>query len=226
MPMPLSALGATAAGRLILVAEDNETNQDVIRQQLALMGFTADVAANGRLALDLWRNGTHALLLTDLHMPVLDGYGLAATIRRSEAHGSRMPIIALTANASKAEIERCKEIGFDGHMTKPLRLGDLHAMLAKWMPAGALPVPLRRLKATRASAQAPPPAPGLHRPSTVPAVDLAVLNAIVGSDPAVIRAMLVSFRRSASRCGGAARVGEGDSGVLQAIERRMIASSG
>ncbi|MEO8524595.1 MAG: PAS domain-containing protein [Caldimonas sp.] len=206
-PMPLSALGASEAGRLILVAEDNEINQGVIRQQLALMGFTADIAANGRLALDLWCNGAHALLLTDLHMPVLDGFELAATIRRSEAPGTRIPIIALTANASKAEMDRCKQIGMDAHMTKPLRLGDLHAMLARWMPAGALPLPLRLPKATRVPT--PVSVPDLHRASAVPSVDLSVLSSLVGSDPAVIGEMLAAFRTSAARCGEVARTGVG-----------------
>jgi PAS domain S-box-containing protein len=202
MPMPLSALGAGEAGRLILVAEDNETNQGVIRQQLALMGFTADIAANGLLAADLWRNGAHALLLTDLNMPVLDGYELAATVRRGEPPGTRMPIIALTANASKAEVQRCKEAGIDGYMTKPLRLGDLHAMLEKWMPAHSQPLPLRAVKTIRA----PLPPSGAHR-ADGPAVDLAVLSSFVGSDPGVIREMLASFRKSASRSREAARTG-------------------
>jgi two-component system sensor histidine kinase/response regulator len=214
--MPLSALGASEAGRLILVAEDNEINQGVIRQQLGLMGFTADIAANGLLALDLWRNGAHSLLLTDLHMPELDGYELAATVRRGESPGTRLPIIALTANASKAEAQRCKEVGMDGYMTKPLRLGDLHAMLAKWMPAGAQPLPLRPVKAVHASAAGPVLASGLNRTSAAPAVDLAVLSSLVGSDPAVMSKMLASFRRSSTRCRDAARIGVG-AGTCKAV---------
>src|SRR5689334_11288075 len=60
---------ARRAGRLILVAEDNETNQKIIRRQLALLGHGADIASSGRQALDLWRTGDYALLLTDLQMP-------------------------------------------------------------------------------------------------------------------------------------------------------------
>ena len=212
IPMPLPVLGAGQTGRLILVAEDNEINQSVIRQQLALLGFAADIAANGRLALDLWRNGAHALLLTDLHMPVLDGFELAAAIRRSEAPGARLPIIALTANASKAEVSRCKEVGIDGHMTKPLRLTDLHVMLAKWMPTGASPLPLRPVKGTRA----PRPAAGSPPVPDIPSVDLTVLSDLVGSDPAVIREMLASFRRSAGRSREAARIGV-DTGACKAV---------
>jgi PAS domain S-box-containing protein len=204
MPMPLSALGASEAGRLILIAEDNEINRDVIRQQLALMGFTAEIAENGLLALDLWRNGAHSLLLTDLHMPVLDGYELASTIRSGESPGARMPIIALTANASKGEIKRCRDAGIDACMTKPLRLLDLHAMLKKWMPADAQPLPLRTEQAARGLT--PASRDGLHQAST-PAVDLAVLSSIVGSDPQVIGQMLASFRKSAAACRDAIRIG-------------------
>jgi PAS domain S-box-containing protein len=214
-PMPLSIEGARADGPLILVAEDNETNQDVIRQQLALMGYATDIAPNGRLALDLWHTGEHVLLLTDLQMPELDGYELATTIRKAEAQGARMPIIALTANASKADLERCRQVGIDGHMTKPLRLGDLHAMLLKWMPAGARPLPLRAMPPHRAPRPPAPPTrptpltttPNPHRASTAPAIDLAVLSSFVGSDPEVIRDVLVAFRKSAGRCKEAVGLG-------------------
>jgi signal transduction histidine kinase/CheY-like chemotaxis protein len=145
MPMPLSALGARETGRLILVAEDDEINQDVIRTQLALMGFTAEIVSTGLEALDRWRLGTYSMLLTDLHMPEMDGYELAAAIRK-EASSGRIPIVALTANASRSEAARCKEVGIDAYMTKPLPLAALHEMLQKWMPATAQPLPLRSLK--------------------------------------------------------------------------------
>jgi CheY-like chemotaxis protein len=145
MPMPLSIVGASEAGRLILVAEDDEVNQNVIRTQLALMGFTADIASTGLDALDRWRRGTYSMLLTDLNMPDMDGYELAATIRKEQLAG-RIPIVALTANASRSEAARCKEVGIDDYMTKPLPLADLRTMLQKWMPATAQPLPLRSLK--------------------------------------------------------------------------------
>jgi PAS domain S-box-containing protein len=213
MPMPLSALGASETGRLILVAEDNEINQDVIRQQLALMGFTAEIAANGVLALERWSGGAHSLLLTDLHMPELDGYELATAIRERESPGSRLPIVALTANASKGEIKRCKDVGIDDCMTKPLQLRDLHAMLKKWMPADVQPLPLRTTKPVRP--QAASRGTGANRRAS-PAVDLNVLRSLVGSDPDVIHEMLVSFRTSAARSRDAIRIGVG-AGTYKAV---------
>src|ERR1700758_5233242 len=69
---------AIQKGRLILVAEDNETNQKVIWRQLGLLGYAADIVASGTLALRRWQSENYALLLTDLHMPDMDGYGLAS----------------------------------------------------------------------------------------------------------------------------------------------------
>ncbi|TAN49765.1 MAG: PAS domain S-box protein [Methylococcaceae bacterium] len=87
---PPSREQALQQGRLILVAEDNETNQKVILQQLALLGYAADVAGNGREALERWQSGDHALVLTDLHMPEMDGYELAAAIRAAEQDEGRV----------------------------------------------------------------------------------------------------------------------------------------
>jgi PAS domain S-box-containing protein len=205
MPLPLSAPGTLAGGRLILVAEDNETNQRVICKQLDLMGYSTHVATTGEEALACWRRSRYALLLTDLHMPVMDGFELAAAIRAEEPAGVRLPIIALTANAAKSEIKRCGEIGMDDHMTKPLQLADLHAMLQKWMPGDAQPRALRAVKTAASSSHAPLARLKLTTPS--PVVDLTVLGALVGSDPAVINQMLGSFRSSAARAREAVRSG-------------------
>jgi two-component sensor histidine kinase len=71
---PPTIAEARAQGRLILVAEDDDINQKVILHQLGLLGYAAEVADNGTEALRLWREGNYALLLTDLHMPEMDGY--------------------------------------------------------------------------------------------------------------------------------------------------------
>jgi CheY-like chemotaxis protein/HPt (histidine-containing phosphotransfer) domain-containing protein len=121
-------------GRLILVAEDNVINQRVILLQLSLLGFAADVAENGLLALERWRGGRYALLLCDLHMPEMDGYELSAAIRSEQAAGQRMPILALTANTLKGEAQRCRDVGMDDYLSKPLQLADLKSALEKWLP--------------------------------------------------------------------------------------------
>jgi CheY-like chemotaxis protein len=114
------------------VVEDNELNQKVTLRQLRACGFDADLAVNGRAALDRWRDGRYALILTDLHMPEMDGYDMAREIRRRQGAGGRVPIVAFTANAIKGEAGNCLAAGMDDCLTKPVRLPDLKAMLQKW----------------------------------------------------------------------------------------------
>jgi CheY-like chemotaxis protein/HPt (histidine-containing phosphotransfer) domain-containing protein len=195
-------------GRLILVAEDNETNQEVIRRQLALLGLAADVVANGRVAYDRWRSGDHALLLTDLHMPELDGYELAQRIREDErGGGTRRPIIALSANAMKEEALRCEAAGMDGYLSKPAQLAQLKAMLERWLPSPAAPLP----------------------PARRPALDLSALTRLVGDDPAVTMPILNEFvtvgRDVAQRLEQACREGDAPQAAAQAHKFKSSSAS-
>jgi len=134
---PLSRDEARSRGRLILIAEDNEINQKVIEKQLTLLGHTADIVTNGREALASWQSGDYSLLITDLHMPEMDGYELTSNIRAAESGDNRIPIVAFTANALKGEAEHCREIGMDDYLSKPVQLANLKAMLEKWLPVSA-----------------------------------------------------------------------------------------
>jgi CheY-like chemotaxis protein len=126
-------------GRLILVAEDNETNQQVIRLQLEKLGWAADVVANGAEAVRRWEDGGYRLILSDLHMPTMDGFELAQAIRAREAAAgrARIPIIALTAAALPGELEHAIDAGMDDHLTKPVSLDGLRAALDKWSQSAA-----------------------------------------------------------------------------------------
>lgn len=176
---------AVQQGRLILVAEDNTTNQQVILQQLALLGFAADIAIDGHEALERWHSGDYALLLTDLHMPRMDGYVLTAAIRAEENSARHIPIIALTANALKGEAQRCRDAGMDDYLSKPARLADLKAALEKWLPAADAVT----LSDTAIASAAPDV-------GSIP-LDVGVLKALVGDDPDVISELLQDFQRSA-----------------------------
>ena len=176
---------ARLAGRLILVAEDDGTNQKVILRQLALLGFAADVASDGRQALELWRSGDYGLVLTDLHMPSMDGYELTAAIRAQERAGQHVPIAALTATALKGESERCRAAGMDKYLTKPLQLADLRTALDELFQP--LPRPVE------------PPRGAAPDGSTTVAVDVGVLEGLVGNDPAVIFDLLQGFQDNAGR---------------------------
>ena len=136
----LAVAQALARGQLILLAEDNETNREVIQEQLRLLGYSCELAEDGAIALAMWQRGQttgksrYALLLTDCHMPHLDGFGLTDAIRQAEPPGSRVPIIAITANAMEGEARRCRERGMDDYLSKPLRMSDLAPLLEKWLP--------------------------------------------------------------------------------------------
>jgi len=131
---------ARKRGELILVAEDNETNREVIERQLILLGHEAEFAPDGSKAFDMWLDGEYGLVLTDLHMPIKDGYDLTRSIReREQATGiPPVPILALTANALKNEEEKCLALGMDDYMTKPVELDVLRSKLQFWI-AGAEP---------------------------------------------------------------------------------------
>jgi len=189
-------------GRRVLVAEDSETNRIVITRQLELIGFAADVVCNGLQALEQWRTGDYALVLTDLHMPRMDGYGLASAIRAEEEVGHRTPIVALTANALQDEEQRCLAAGMDAYLSKPVRLPQLKAAIEAWLGE-----PSR--------VEAFPQAEIVSKELTPPA-DLAVLAALVGSEPGVINEVLQSFRESSDESGR--RLSEGiETGALAQV---------
>ncbi|RTQ88289.1 MULTISPECIES: hybrid sensor histidine kinase/response regulator [Stenotrophomonas] len=130
-------LAASAEGRLpatrrfglqVLVAEDNPINQAILRDQLEQLGCRAVVASDGNEALGYWQQGAFALVLTDLNMPGMDGYGLARALR---ARGVSVPIHGATANADPAERQRCQESGMQGVLVKPITLEALQRLLAR-----------------------------------------------------------------------------------------------
>jgi signal transduction histidine kinase/ligand-binding sensor domain-containing protein/CheY-like chemotaxis protein/HPt (histidine-containing phosphotransfer) domain-containing protein len=126
----------TSVGR-ILLAEDNVVNQKVARGTLEQMGYRIDIASNGAEAVAAWETGRYQIILMDCQMPVMDGYEAARQIRLRENGASRVPIIALTADAMKGAEQQCRDAGMDDYLTKPLdrdRLADTiarHAGTAK-----------------------------------------------------------------------------------------------
>jgi CheY-like chemotaxis protein/HPt (histidine-containing phosphotransfer) domain-containing protein len=185
-----TAGAARAEGRLILVAEDNPTNQDVIQRQLALLGHACEIADNGQEALTLLDGGGYALLLTDCHMPVMDGFELTETIRRRESGGSvHLPIIAITANALQGEAERCLSCGMDDYMSKPVEMARLRELLARWMPGRAAP----GAKAETDETGAPDAAASAQEPPSSEVIDLRALTEVFGDDAATIGEILDAF---------------------------------
>ncbi len=189
-----SADTAREAGALILCAEDNATNRDVLGRVLARMGFAHEFVVDGAQALAALARGRYGLLLTDCHMPEIDGWELVRRIRAEEqaSQRPRLPILALSADAGAGMAEVCTAAGMDGHLAKPIDQAALEAAILRHLPAAG------RLRAPRDALRAPRDAP--HRPAAPaptgadPAVlDRSALHAIVGDDAAAVAEMLAAF---------------------------------
>ena len=119
----------------VLVAEDNAVNQRLTVRLLEKMHIRADVASNGREAVEMFQLLPYDLILMDCQMPEMDGYQATQEIRRREAAGSHVPIIALTASALAGSRERCRASGMDDFLSKPIQRGELARAVHKWAPA-------------------------------------------------------------------------------------------
>jgi len=225
---PISVDAARASGRLILVVEDDLTNQRVILRQLRVLGYAAEVAENGAVALEMIRQTRYALVLSDLHMPVMDGYTLSESVRREEPAGARLPIIALTANALRGEAARAEAAGMDAYLTKPVPLATLKGWLERFIPPVADPPPTD-------AASSPPPTDNASNPpntvtpdaESVPALQIAILASLVGDDPAVLREFLADFRASAAALSAEIAQAErnGDLAQVGALAHRLKSSA-
>jgi two-component system, sensor histidine kinase and response regulator len=138
-------------GVRVLLAEDNEANQFVAQELLTRLGIELDIAENGREAVEMaTTDRTYAAILMDMQMPEMDGLEASRRIRQDPAL-SELPIIALTANAMKADIDACLAAGMNGFVSKPIDRLALVQSLRRWLP--------RRAVSTTASETAPPAVP-------------------------------------------------------------------
>jgi PAS domain S-box-containing protein len=163
----------------VLAVDDYPINLEVLKGQLELLDVPVVTADDGLDALAKWRERPYALVLTDIHMPDMDGFELTRQIRAEEALtglGQRTPIVALTANALKGEADRCLAAGMDGYLTKPLTLQKLRETLERWMGDADRQTP------TASGA-----------PSAEDAIDRGVVAELFGDNQAMIDRMLAQF---------------------------------
>jgi CheY-like chemotaxis protein len=119
-----------AKGPRILLVEDNPINQKVALRFLAKEGFVADVANNGQEALDLFAREAYDIVLMDIQMPVMDGVTATEHLRR--IYGQEKPyIIAVTANATPNDRQRCMDVGMNDFVTKPIDAVKLIGAISK-----------------------------------------------------------------------------------------------
>jgi PAS domain S-box-containing protein len=131
-----SQIRAHHAGARILLVEDTPINRDVAQDYLGDAGLRADLAENGKQAIDYLRDNRVDLVLMDLQMPIMDGLTATRFIRTLPGC-ERLPIIAMTANAYPEDRQQCLAAGMNDYLAKPIEPEAFYAMLAKWLPAGA-----------------------------------------------------------------------------------------
>jgi PAS domain S-box-containing protein len=169
----------------ILVAEDNDVNQQLMQLLLEKLGYRADLAANGLEALEALERQRYDLVLMDVEMPEMDGLEATREIHRRWPRHDRPRIVAVTANAMKGERELGIEAGMDDYVSKPIRLEELATALSRVRPlASAAP------EQPRAVVDAPPGA-------ATAAVDAAVVDRLVRSlgevGPSAVATMIETF---------------------------------
>ena len=118
-------------GMHVLIAEDNELNYEVAHEILAMHGITSEQAENGKICVERFMEapeGTYDAILMDMQMPVMNGLEATKMLRKMDQyHGNTIPIIAMTANVAKTDMDKCLAAGMTGHLAKPL---DIHALIA------------------------------------------------------------------------------------------------
>ena len=161
-------------GLRILVAEDNLTNQKVIAKILERAGHRPHLVDNGEQALDAMEKEKFDLVMLDLHMPVMGGLEAAKVSRFTREGASRLPLVALTADATPESRKACEEAGFDGYLTKPVEVQKLIELIDSLVPAGR--------KSLDEASTANPSTAGLHvsRPGgTDEVIDPVIFNELV-----------------------------------------------
>jgi CheY-like chemotaxis protein len=120
---------------LILVVDDHPVNRELLARQLKLLGLNAETAESGKIALTMWKTGCFALVITDCHMPEMDGYTFTRAVRKIEREKKiiHTPVIAWTANARIEEKQFCQHAGMDDLLVKPVDLAQLKRVLMKWL---------------------------------------------------------------------------------------------
>jgi len=172
-----------------LLAEDNEANQMVATEILSRLGIELDIAGNGREAVEMARAAPerYAAILMDIQMPEMDGFTATRTLRADPAFRD-LPIIAMTANAMKADLDACIAAGMNDHVTKPIDRKVLVQTLQRWLPT-------RPERAADAGGGAEPtaPTPPADESPVLEGIDVAGALQRLGLEFASLRRMLVRF---------------------------------
>jgi signal transduction histidine kinase/CheY-like chemotaxis protein len=194
-PQADNASTANPYGRILLV-DDNDVNQMILSEMLKQAGHEVQIAANGKEALEIYQHEAFDLIITDCHMPIMDGYELARSVREKESasqNGSRIPIIALTASALKGDGDRCIEAGMDDYATKPIDQGRLLSLIRRWIRPADKPTTDAPTQADEPTVEAVPPPVAPPAPDAQPIEMASLLERCMG-DEKFVHTMLDKFQ--------------------------------
>jgi CheY-like chemotaxis protein len=159
----------------ILLCDDNAINQKVAARILQSIGYQADLAANGREALDALDKKPYDLIFMDVLMPEMDGLEATRAIRERQKDGvahpnyqSRIIIVAMTAQAMQGDREKCLAAGMDDYLSKPILPKDVRAIVERWGSQVTPAVPVATAPKADAPAPVPPPKAEVPAPAPVP----------------------------------------------------------
>jgi len=186
---------ALLKGKHVLVLEDRLVNQAVIQRQLKKLQITCMIAGDGVTGLDRVATGTYDMILCDCSMPEMNGYEFTRILRQREQEkgdDSHIPVIAMTANAFREDMEKCFAAGMDDFVSKPVTLLRLATVLARWVEKNQELAKQRQLR------QQSTPAIQAAKPNSA-AVDLSVLQDLLGSADQTILAEIIKEFVSAAR---------------------------
>ncbi len=184
-------------GARILLAEDNEINQQVAQEILEGAGFVVEIAENGQEAVDMVLKGTeehrpYDVVLMDINMPVMDGLEATRRIRNLATEVSGLPIIAMTASAMTQDVELTQEAGMNDHVAKPIDVKQLFSTLVKWIEPGDRGfTPKADTAKTHEKAPVPPKD---QLPETIEGINLKEGLMRVGGNEKLYRSLLVKLR--------------------------------
>ncbi len=191
----VSGLDAVRGAR-ILLAEDNEINQQVARELLEGAGFVVTIAGNGREAVELARTNNYDLVLMDIQMPEMDGIEATSRIRADE-NLNDLPILAMTAHAMAGDRQKSIDAGMVDHVTKPIDPQELFAALARWISpregSSAPPPPIQVKEASRAD---------IRLPDTLPGIDMVAGLLRVNQNRKLYRELLLKLHDSYANAAG------------------------
>jgi two-component system, sensor histidine kinase and response regulator len=175
----------------ILLAEDNLVNQKLAVKLLEKQGHSTQVAENGRIAVEAWRNGEFDLILMDMMMPEMDGLEATRRIREIESiesgQAGRIPIIAMTANAMSGDRERCIAAGMDGYVSKPVKPEALYKEINQILEAAGISGAAQRTLAAK------PPRTSADAVDATPLYDRADALSRIADDEELLATLLDMF---------------------------------